>query len=113
MANAYSSKCNPALQNVDRPFTEIFQLLPKLSNYAGSIKFLSPEELNIFHAIQEHAETASHTLISGIQSLGILLATAADNKDMGLGQADVMAIGWLLQSLGELLENCYSYTKSS
>jgi hypothetical protein len=87
MANAYSSKRNPALQNVDRPFTEIFQLLPRLRNYSGTTQSLSTEELYIFHAIQEHAETASHTLISGIQSLGTLLAVNGHHNPAIVGAA--------------------------
>jgi hypothetical protein len=113
MANAYSSKRNPALQNVDRPFTEIFQLLRQLPSVSKSITSYSDDELNIANALQQHAETASQTIISGIQSLGVILATAADNQDMGLGQNDVMAIGWLLNSLGELLENCHTYSRQN
>lgn len=74
---------------------------------------MSAEELNIFHAIQAHTESASYILISGIQSLSKLLATAADNKDMEVGLDDVVAIGWLLKSLGEPLENCYTYSRQN
>lgn len=107
MANYNSSKHNPALQNVDRPFSELFQLLPLLGSLSSDVK-----DQEILEAVQEHVDNGRHILISGIQSLGVLLSTAANNHDMGLDLKDVTTIGFLLKALGELLEGCECYSKN-
>jgi hypothetical protein len=98
MANNNSNVSNPFLQNIDRPFSEIFELLPLLG------KEISKPE--ILEAIETHSVNASYQLISGLQSLGVLLAIAVDQEEEKIGKKHLANIGWLIHSLGDLLNSC-------
>lgn len=107
MANDHSISNNPIIQNSGHPFTQLFELLPKLQRDISGNYVSYKTDTNTLKAIYQHAEDATCTLLASIQSLGIVLATAADNKDMGLSLDDVSSIGWLFQSIGDLLGSCH------
>ena len=107
MANEHSISNNPIFQNSGHSFSELFALLPKLQAKAtanGDLNYST--DTNTLKAIYHHADDASVALLSGLQSLGVLLATAADNQDMGLSLGEVSAVGWLIRGIGDLLTSC-------
>jgi len=104
MANAYSIADNPWFQNIETQFTELFDLLSKLT---------TTEDYHILIAICQHLENALHKLHVSIQSLGALLATAAENQEMKMSLKDVANIGWLIQLLADLLAACYTLESNS
>lgn len=107
MATEHCIDKNPKLQNIGNPFQALFELLPQLQ-YAklpnGQPGYVT--ETDILQAIHDHAEESNEELLRSLPSLGTILATAADNTDMGLSTQDIAQIGWLIQSLGHLLIAC-------
>lgn len=99
MANNNSNVSNPFLQNIDRPFSQLFELLPQ---------FNKDTHREILLAIEAHSKNAAYLLTAGIQSLGVLLATAATNEELRLADRDLGNIGWLIAVLSDLLGCCIS-----
>ena len=107
MADAYSISNNPLFQNCEHPFSELFTLLPRLKREISGHEVSYRTDTNTLKAIYQHAENATDLLLSSLQSLGTLLATAADNRNMGLAELDISNIGWLFRAIGSLLSSCY------
>lgn len=89
------------------PFQGLFELLPqlqygKLPN--GQVGYTTDTET--LQAIHDYAEASNEELLSCLPSLGTILATAADNTDMGISAEDITQIGWLVRNLGNLLIVC-------
>jgi hypothetical protein len=101
MANNNSTVPISAVQNVDQPFTELFDLLPQLNNTNAEYP-----HTEILRAIETHSSNAAHLILNGIQSLGALLALAAEHDDNRLTQEHIINTGWLTHALGNLLEGC-------
>lgn len=109
MTNDYSITNNPIFQNCTQPFTELFSLLSKLQRtVVGSHTISYQTDTPTLQAIHQHADNAACTLIAGIQSLGALLAAAADNQEIGLPSSDAVYIGWLVQAVGNMLSGCFA-----
>jgi len=107
MATEHSITKNSLFQNGDQPFTELFALLPQLQRNISGNNISYETDTPTLEAIHLHAGNAVCLLLNSIQSLGVLLATAADNKDMGLSLSEVSQIGWLVQAIGNMLSGCY------
>lgn len=107
MADAYSITNNPLFQNSEHPFSELFTLLPKLEREILGNEVSYRSDTNTLKAIHQHTNNATDLLLGSIQSLGTLLATAADNGSMGLTVPDICNIGWLFRAIGNLLSSCY------
>ncbi len=107
MADAYSITNNPLFQNSEHPFSELFALLPKLEREISGHEVNYRTDTNTLKAVHQHTDNATNLLLGSIQSLGTLLAAAADNGNMGLAVPDICNIGWLFRVIGNLLSSCY------
>jgi hypothetical protein len=101
MANNNSTVHTSAVQNIDQPFTELFDLLPQLHSKGSQYS-----QKEILRAIRIHSSNAAYVLLNGIQSLGVLLALAAEHDDNRLDKKYIVNIGWLTYTLSDLLECC-------
>jgi len=107
MADEHSISNNPIFQNCEYPFSELFALLPKLQRQISGNTVTYDTDTDILRAVYQHADNATYQLLDSIQSLGTLLATAADNEDMGLAATNICSIGWLFRAIGNMLGSCY------
>jgi|GEM_PF-2333870 len=101
MANKHCTGNNPKFQNIESPFIKLFELLPQLAP-----KGLPNPHIGLLKDLHHHAENGVEEILMSLPSLGILLATAADNTEMGLLPQDVSQIGWLIHSLSHMLIAC-------
>lgn len=65
-----------------------------------AIQAMSPEQLK---AAGQAADQYVCTLANGISGLGHLLACTASNGETGLSEDAVTSVGWMLESLGDLI----------
>ena len=63
---------------------------------------MTPEQLK---AAEHASESCVTTLAHGISGIGNLLACTASNSETGLNPEALTDIGWLLESLGNLISN--------
>lgn len=97
MANNNSNVSNPFVQNIERPFSELFELL---------LQFKKDAQPEILQAIEVHSKNAVYLLTTGMQSLGVLLATAVEQDGIKIAKRDISNIGWLVVGLSDLLGSC-------
>ncbi len=74
-----------------------------------SLERMTSDELK---AAEQASANYVSTLAHGISGIGHLLACTASNGDTGLSTEVVTDIGWMLESLGELISNL-SETKTA
>lgn len=67
---------------------------------AERLRSMSEEELE---AVQASTHERAMSLALGISGLGNLLSCAATNEESGLSEDAVHKVGWMLESLGELI----------
>jgi len=65
-----------------------------------AIQAMPPERLD---AAGRAADEYIRTLANGVSGIGHLLACTASNGDTGLCEDAVTNVGWMLESLGELI----------
>lgn len=70
-----------------------------------AIRAMTPEKLKAAEVASEHY---IGKLAYGISGIGNLLACTASNGETGLDEGAVTNVGWLLESLGDLIGNLYT-----
>lgn len=65
-----------------------------------TVQAMPPERLD---AAGRAADEYIRTLANGVSGIGHLLACTASSSDAGLSEGAVTKVGWMLESLGELI----------
>lgn len=106
MANANNTKSrNKYFSNAEQAYTELFQLLPRMTQeFKPDRGFSFTCDSGMLAAAAQHASNATSTLTNCMQSLGVVIAYAAESGE--LTSKDVANMGWLMQVLTNLIEAC-------
>lgn len=93
---------NPHFGHIERAPAEICNLLQQIpQGYIGRAekKNLSMDEIQLLDAARKHCQNHSQTLLDGLEALGSMLFSAADNKDFPPTEGDLMKLASLIQAL--------------
>lgn len=108
MAVEHCTVNNTKFQSIENPFIKLFELLPQLQyGLLENGQYSYKLDTSTLTAIHQSAEQSVEEILMNLPSLGTLLATAADNTEMGLLPQDINQIGWLLNSLSHILIACH------
>lgn len=92
-------KENPYLRNVGRAAYELPILLQQLPSDLYDAEPLSPDALLIAKAASKHLYSARVSVLSGLEALGRVMASAAQNSDDKVDDADFYNLGYLISHL--------------
>ena len=92
---------NSYFNHIDRAPYELGHLLQRLPEHFSSRSEPTPtaDMQLIATAAAQHAENANDTLLRGLDALGRLIYTAADNDQGGISSQDMRSIGVLISHL--------------
>lgn len=87
------------IQNIDRPFTELFSLLRR--DVIADGHCIMRYDIHDLKIIYQHTDNAIDNLIQGIQDLGCLLASVSQNNQV---ENLMPKIGFLIADLANLTD---------
>lgn len=92
------SHANSEIQNVERAPYELFRLVAKLGVTSVDSP-LSSEQRQIAEAIEHHANTATNTILNGIEAIGRAISCAALNPNWKLSSTNLSDLGGVITHL--------------
>lgn len=107
MAGTTIPKDNPHLRFTERAPYELGRLLVQISPDASSSKKQTDETYLIADATSTHASNGIDALMQGLEGIGRLLFSAADNDDCPVDTSTVGYIGTLITHLAVELQHLY------
>jgi hypothetical protein len=100
--NSFGSS-KECLENIEHPFTELLSLLRyyRISSPGHFELIYSTKALK---AISQHTDNSIQLLLDGLQALGYILGKNQEEQTL---QSSVSSLGFLIQTMGNLIEALY------
>lgn len=98
---------NKYFSNAERPYTALFDLLPRLTKGKRADHQLGYGytcETDMLKAAASHTDNSVKALTTCMQSLGTVVHQAATTGELDAG--DMANMGWLMRELTNLIEAC-------
>ncbi|NHZ36558.1 hypothetical protein [Massilia rubra] len=93
------SAANPHLQNVERAPYELGSLLRQLPSHFPVDRVMSSDERQMVTAAIKHAFNANYMLMGGIEAIGHLLFSAANNSEFPPSASVLEHLGGLIKHI--------------